>query len=103
MDRELSDLKMERRECGKCGATWINGQHIWATGKTGNEDDLAGLICNKLGDHQCINPCRGSDKGDTWGKRFGDIEAGFESKRLRMEQQRRDFRDQYGEDPHFDD
>lgn len=104
MERELSDLKMERRECGKCGATWINGQHMWATGKVGNEADLAGLVCDKLGNDECINPCRGTKhSGDTWEKRFGDIEAGFESKRLRMEEQRRDFRDKYGEDPHFDD
>ena len=56
-NKELSDLKLERKECPKCGAIWINGQHIWSgTGKTGNEDDLAGLVCNNLGDHQCINP-----------------------------------------------
>ena len=48
---EFSDLKLERKSCDKCGATWINGQHIWSgTGAVGNEDDLAGLVCNKLGD-----------------------------------------------------
>ena len=48
-DRQLSDLKLERRECEKCGATWINGQHIWGgTGNQGNELDLASLVCNKL-------------------------------------------------------
>ena len=98
MDRELSDLKMDRKECGKCGAIWINGQHIWATGATGNEADLAGLVCNKLGNHQCINPCRGSEAGDTWEQRFSDIESGFDSKRLQMEQQRDRFRDEFGED-----
>ena len=56
--RELSDLSMERKECPKCGAVWINGQHIWSgTGNKGNELDLAGLVCNKLGDANCINPC----------------------------------------------
>ena len=103
MDREFSDLKLERRECGKCGAQWINGQHVWATGNKGNEEDLAGLICNKLGDDQCINPRRGSDQGDTWEARLKDITAGFDSKRLQMEQQRERFREEFGEDPHFDD
>lgn len=103
MERDVSDLKMERRECGKCGAIWINGQHMWATGNLGNEDDLAGLVCNKLGDDQCINPCRGSDRGDSWAKRFGDIDTAFGAKRERMEDQRARFKEEYGEDPHFDD
>ena len=25
-DKELSNLKLERKECPKCGATWINGK-----------------------------------------------------------------------------
>ena len=103
MEREFSDLKLERKECGKCGATWINGQHVWATGNKGNEADLAGLVCNKLADDQCINPCRGSEAGDTWEQRFSDIESGFDAKRLQMEQQRSRFKDEFGEDPHFDD
>lgn len=98
MERELSDLKLDRKECQKCGATWINGQHTWSTGAVGNEDDLAGLICNKLGNEQCINPQRGSIKGDTWEKRFGDMDAGFEALRDRMEDQRERFKDEYGED-----
>ena len=74
-DRELSDLKLERKECPKCGATWINGEHRWSgTGNKGSELDLAGLVCNKLGDHQCINPMKGKDGGDTWEKRFEDLE-----------------------------
>ena len=57
--------------CPKCGATWINGQHYWTgTNKLGNEDDLAGLVCNKLGDDTCINPKRGSEIGTTWQKRM---------------------------------
>ena len=28
-DDNLSDLKLDRKECPKCGATWINGQHVW--------------------------------------------------------------------------
>ena len=52
MSQELSDLKLTRSECTKCGAVWINGQHVWrGTGNTteNSELDLAGLVCNKLG------------------------------------------------------
>jgi len=69
-DREISDLSMSRTECPKCKATWINGQHMWATGKEGNELDLAGLVCNKLSDDTCINPLKGFEGGDTWEERF---------------------------------
>ena len=38
---------------------WLNDQHIWTgTGKPGSNLDLAGLVCNKLGDDTCINPQR---------------------------------------------
>jgi hypothetical protein len=74
-DKELSDLSIERKECPKCGALWINGQHYWSgTGKLGNELDLAGLVCNKLGDDTCINPCRGSEGGVTWEQRLTELE-----------------------------
>ena len=73
-DKELSDLKLERKECPKCGATWINGQHRWQTGAAGSELDLAGLVCNKLGDNTCINPIQGIEGGDTWEDRFKDLE-----------------------------
>ena len=74
-NRELSDLSLSRKECPKCGAIWINGEHIWSgTGNKGNEFDLAGLVCNQLGDHQCINPMKGSERGDTWEKRLTDLE-----------------------------
>ena len=74
-DKELSDLSVERKECPKCGALWINGQHYWSgTGKLGNELDLAGLVCNKLGDYTCINPCRGSEGGVTWEQRLTELE-----------------------------
>ena len=74
-NKELSDLSMERKECPKCGATWLNGEHYWSgTGKKGNELDLAGLVCNRLGDNNCINPCRGQDGGDTWAKRMEELE-----------------------------
>ena len=74
-DKELSDLTMSRAECPKCGAIWINGEHRWSgTAAKGNELDLAGLVCNKLGNHQCINPKKGQEGGDTWAKRLEDLE-----------------------------
>ena len=63
----MTDLKLERVECPKCGAIWINGEHRWGgTGAVGNELDLAGLVCNKLGDERCINPSKGIEGGQTW-------------------------------------
>ena len=76
-EREFSDLKIERKERPKCGAVWLNGNHIWGgTGNRGSELDLAGLVCNKLGDERCINPLKGMDGGDTWAKRLSDLESG---------------------------
>lgn len=66
---EASDLSLERKECAKCGACWLNGQHYWATGAKGNELDLAGLVCNKANSSECINPKKGQEGGDTWEKR----------------------------------
>jgi hypothetical protein len=75
IEKEVSDLSIERKECPKCGAIWINGEHYWAgTGKKGNELDLAGLVCNKLGDETCINPCNGMEGGVTWAKRLTELE-----------------------------
>ncbi len=48
-DKELSDLKLERKECPKCGATWINGKHVFrgtAASYDKSELDLSGLVCN---------------------------------------------------------
>ena len=79
--KELSDLKLDRKECPKCGAIWLAGQHYWSgTGAKGNDLDLAGLVCNKLGDVQCINPVKGQDGGDTWDKRMKDLERFGEEK-----------------------
>ena len=62
---------MDTKICGKCGARWIEGQHYWTgTGKVGDPHVLAGLVCNQYGDETCINPCKGSDSGDTWTKRL---------------------------------
>jgi len=78
MDKQFSDLKLERKECGKCGAIWINGKHIWrGTGNTSDnsELDLAGLVCNKYGNEECINPMKGNDGGQTWEYRRGMIDG----------------------------
>lgn len=60
---------MDIRICPKCEAKWVDGQHYWSTGALGDHHDLAGLVCNNLGDETCINPCKGSDSGDTWERR----------------------------------
>lgn len=60
---------MNCKQCGKCGAKWINGQLYWSTGAVAKEEDLAGLVCNNYGDAQCINPKKGDETGDTWEKR----------------------------------
>ena len=74
-DKELSDLSVERKECLKCGALWINGEHYWSgTGKKGNELDLAGLVCNNHGDETCINPCVGMEGGVTWVERLTQLQ-----------------------------
>ena len=79
--RQTSDLKLDRKECPKCGAVWLNGQHIWTgTGKPGNDLDLAGLVCNNLSKEdpdytKCINPCRGQTGGQTWEYRRGYVDG----------------------------
>ena len=81
-EKEVSNLKLERKECPKCGAIWINGQHIWGgTGNQGSEEDLAGLVCNKLGDERCINPKKGQDGGQTWEYRSGFIDGKIDERK----------------------
>ena len=66
---------MKREECSKCGAIWLNNCHVWATGNTGNELDLAGLVCNRTNSPDCINPKKGLEGGDTWEDRMATITA----------------------------
>tara|TARA_B100000902_G_scaffold356313_1_gene369869 strand:+ start:1034 stop:1336 length:303 start_codon:yes stop_codon:yes gene_type:complete len=95
-DRQFSDLKLERKECEKCGATWVNGQHVWR-GTGGSSDsselDLAGLVCNKYGNNQCINPMKGKEGGQTWEYRAGYIDGVLSEKRKQMEDMRDKFSD----------
>ena len=86
-DKELSDLKLERKECPKCGATWINGNHVFrgtAVSYDKSELDLAGLVCNKLGNEECINPSKGKDGGQTWEYRAGYIDGMIKGKKDTM-------------------
>ena len=79
--KEVSSFSMERKECEKCGAVWLNGQHMWTgTGQKGNELDLAGLVCNNITKEdpdyiKCINPCRGQVGGQTWEYRRGYVDG----------------------------
>ena len=57
---------MNTKTCPVCEARWIDGKHYWATGKEGNELDLAGLVCNNTKKDGCINPCNGREGGQTW-------------------------------------
>ncbi len=62
---------MEIKECGTCGARWVNDQLYWSTGKEARELDLAGLVCNRLDSAKpCINPLRGEEGGQTWESRY---------------------------------
>jgi len=68
--KETSDLTLNRTECPKCSAVWLNGQHYWHTGKSGDEKTLNNLVCANYGDLTCINPTKQSEKyyegHDTW-------------------------------------
>ena len=67
---------MDLKVCGKCGARFMNGQLYWSTGKEGKKEDLAGLVCDKYGNEECINELKGTDhNGDTWAKRAAYIDG----------------------------
>ena len=73
-------------------SVWINGQHVWSgTGNTSknSELDLAGLVCNNLGDHTCINPKKGEVGGDTWEYRAGFIDGMIKGRKEAMEDQKK--------------
>ena len=67
---------MNLKVCNKCGAQFMDGKLFWRTGKEGKLEDLAGLVCDKYGDEQCINELKGTEHGgDTWEKRASFIEG----------------------------
>lgn len=67
---------METQICGKCGARFMEGVLYWSTGKSGKKEDLAGLVCDKYGDVQCINEVKGTvHNGQTWEKRAAFLEG----------------------------
>lgn len=72
-----SEKKSTEQVCPTCEALFINGVHHWAWNrKVGNAHDLAGLVCNPHSNGRtCINPCIGSQSGDTWAKRKDDIDC----------------------------
>ena len=72
---------MDSKSCLKCGAHWIEGQLYWSTGAKGNNEDLAGLVCNNLPEgeeHKCINSERGVTTGQTWEYRRGFVDGALE-------------------------
>mgnify|MGYP003140704985 FL=1 len=81
-DKQVSDLKIDRVECPKCGAIWLNGQHTWSTGMKGDEETLSNLVCSIKDSFQCINPKhkKGHIYGDkdTWEKRRKFIDQHME-------------------------
>jgi len=67
---------MQTKTCPKCGACWINGQHFWSgTNKKGDETQLASLVCDKFGYDTCINPAKGTTKGDGWENRRNYLQS----------------------------
>jgi len=65
---------MNTKTCPKCGACWIGGQHYWSgTAKLGNEIELASLVCDMVKSDECINPAKGTTKGDGWKKRLESL------------------------------
>ena len=71
-ERKFSKLSIDRTDCPRCGAIWLNGEHVWSTGNKGCERTLSNLVCSKVKDPRCINPQRKDTKWlgyDTWEKR----------------------------------
>jgi len=82
--KEVSDFSLKREECPKCGAVWLNGQHIWTgTGKVGDSEVLSNLVCTTVNAPDCINKSykKGHIYGekDTWEKRKAFIDRESQS------------------------
>ena len=79
-DKKLSNLSVERKECPRCKAVWLNGRQYWSgTGKPGDPETLSNLVCGLVEDPKCINPSlkKGHIYGekDTWKKRSKFIDS----------------------------
>ena len=68
-------MELVLKVCKTCQSRWLDGQLYWSTGKVGCPHDLAGLLCNDIDSEHCINPCKGSDSGQTWAMRREYIEG----------------------------
>ena len=71
---------MNCKMCPKCGAKFMNGRLYWATGKAGDPEVLANLVCDLPQVQRgggCINQFKGNPSKDTWAKRaaFSDAMA----------------------------
>jgi len=67
-------LGLPMKSCPKCHACWISGQHYWTgTGQLGNETELASLVCDMINSEECVNPAKGTTKGNGWQKRLENL------------------------------
>ena len=77
---------MQRKECEKCGAVWLDGQHYWHTGAAGDNKTLSNLVCGIVESNLCINPehKKGHIYGeaDTWEKRRAFIDNKMKSSEI---------------------
>tara|TARA_R100001480_G_C4614081_1_gene165291 strand:- start:90 stop:350 length:261 start_codon:yes stop_codon:yes gene_type:complete len=76
--KEVSDLVLSRVECGVCGAVWLDGNHVWSTGRPGDTKSLSNLVCGIKDSPDCINPdhkvAHIYGEADTWEKRKNFID-----------------------------
>ena len=77
---------MNRKECEKCGAVWLDGQHYWHTGAKGDNKALSNLVCGIAESPLCANPehKKGHVYGeaDTWEKRRAFIDKNIAPKEI---------------------
>jgi len=69
---------VSNRNCPVCGASWINNQLFWKTGKPGKDEDLNALVCRRLEGakfNSCANPMKGAEGGIGWEERLKMIDA----------------------------
>jgi hypothetical protein len=72
---------MSNRNCAVCGASWINDQLFWRTGKSGKDEDLNALVCRRLEGpkfNSCPNPMKGAEGGIGLEKRMKMLEQGLD-------------------------